>query len=69
MKSTPPQWGHSPRGPDYGVFDFVSLFSEALHDLPFDCLSDGQQNALLEKFEHEVSDHMPLWLRLPLPTT
>ena len=60
--------GTQPEGPDYGVFDFVSLFSEALHDLPYDSLSDDQGDALFEKFEHDVSDHMPLWLRLPLPT-
>ncbi|MCY4615655.1 MAG: endonuclease/exonuclease/phosphatase [Chloroflexi bacterium] len=60
--------GAQPEGPDYGVFDFVSLFSEALHDLPYDSLTDDQRDALFEKFEHDVSDHMPLWLRLPLPT-
>ena len=52
---------------DYGVFDFVQLFSEALHDKPFSLLSKQKQNALLASFEHKVSDHMPLWLRLPLP--
>lgn len=60
--------GTLPEGPDYGVFEFVSLFSDALYDLPFNSLSDDQRDVLLEKFEHEVSDHMPLWLRLPLPT-
>lgn len=59
--------GMRPEGPDFGVFEFVNLFSEALHGRPFRSLSDGQRDELLKKFEHEVSDHMPLWLRLPLP--
>jgi endonuclease/exonuclease/phosphatase family metal-dependent hydrolase len=45
-------------GPDYGLFDFVRLFSTALNwgDAPkYEC------------FEHAVSDHMPIWLRLPNP--
>lgn len=61
--------GARPEGPDYGVFEFTSLFSEALYGLPYNSLSNDQRDELLEKFEHEVSDHMPLWLRLPLPTT
>lgn len=45
-------------GPDYGVFNFVNLFQDAL----------GQtRETLYPRFEHKVSDHMPLWLRLPLP--
>ncbi|UCG25425.1 MAG: hypothetical protein JSW55_05380 [Chloroflexota bacterium] len=50
--------GEKEDGPDYGVFDFVSLFSTALNwgDAPkYEC------------FEHTVSDHMPIWLRLPNP--
>ncbi len=52
---------------DYGVFNFVELFCEALHGAPFADLSEDDQRAFLARFEHEVSDHMPLWLRLPLP--
>lgn len=59
--------GTSPQGPDYGVFDFVGLFAHALNDNSFVALSKTQKTALLSKFEHKVSDHMPLWLRLPLP--
>lgn len=45
-------------GPDYGVFNFVNLFQDAL----------GQsREELYPRFEHKVSDHLPLWLRLPLP--
>ena len=59
--------GETERGPDFGVFDFVNLFSEALHDKPFEKLTREQQLALIKRFEHKVSDHMPLWYRIPLP--
>jgi len=53
--------GKNPTGPDYGVFNFVKLFSEALK------VPESQWEGLIERFHHKVSDHMPLWLRLPLP--
>jgi len=59
--------GEKPVGPDYGVFNFSELFSEALEVKPFAALSKDQQQSLFERFEHKVSDHMPLWLRLPMP--
>ncbi len=51
----------------HGVFDIVRLFSEALHEKPFVALTKDEQKLLLARFEHEVSDQLPLWLRLPLP--
>ena len=59
--------GLAPRGPDFGVFDFVNLFSEALHGKAFKKLTKAQQKAFVSRFEFKVSDHMPLWLRLRLP--
>jgi len=59
--------GQQPRGPDYGVFNFANLFSVALQGKSFEALSQPEQRSLLARFEHKVSDHMPLWLRLPLP--
>ncbi len=59
--------GKKPTGPDYGVFNLSDLFSEALEGKPFKKLSPPEQESLLARFEHKVSDHMPLWLRLPLP--
>lgn len=41
--------------------------SEALHDKRFSALTDQERQTLVARFEHKVSDHMPLWLRLPLP--
>ncbi len=54
-------------GPDFGVFNFVALFSEALYQTEFSALSAEDKLALYQRFEHSVSDHMPIWLRLPLP--
>jgi hypothetical protein len=63
--------GQQPRGPDYGMFNFVDLFSQALHDRPFGQLaadlSADELQTFFSRFEHNVSDHMPIWLRLPLP--
>lgn len=59
--------GENRTGSDYGVFNFVELFAEALHGKTFEALSASEQAALVAKFEHKVSDHMPLWLRLPMP--
>ena len=60
------QMPESTDGPDYGVFDFMSLFSEALFDKQWDDLSRDERELLWSKSEHSVSDHMPLWLRLPI---
>jgi hypothetical protein len=59
--------GSKPTGPDYGVFEFTDLFSDALKRKPFRALGERARQELVARFEHKVSDHMPLWLRLPLP--
>ncbi len=61
------EMGKNPLGPDYGMFNFVNLFSEALLNKPRKDLTKAQAKKLFSKFEHKVSDHLPLWLRLPLP--
>jgi hypothetical protein len=53
--------GKSRTGPDYGVFNFSDLFAAALG------VPDDRRGEFVKRFEHKVSDHMPLWLRLPLP--
>lgn len=45
-------------GFDYGMFNFVKLFRDAL----------PAGTATFDKFEHDVSDHMPIWVRLPVPS-
>ncbi|MEM6746370.1 MAG: hypothetical protein AAF608_03020 [Pseudomonadota bacterium] len=52
---------------NYGMFDFVELFARAVHGQPFSSLSAAQKKALYRKFEHDVSDHMPIWIRLTAP--
>ena len=59
--------GTNPRGPDYGVFEFVRLFSDALLGKSVDSLTRSEKSDFFARFEHKVSDHMPLWMRLPLP--
>ncbi len=62
-----PTMGAQVQGPDYGVFEFCNLFSEAVLDRPLEELSATERSGLMARFEHKVSDHMPLWVRLPLP--
>jgi hypothetical protein len=54
---------------DYGMFDFVRLFLDAMHgqDATLDGLSKGEKSAFFRKFEHDLSDHMPIWIRLAKP--
>ncbi len=60
--------GSTNRSPDYGVFNFVDLFHKALGEtVPVEQMSTSQKKKFFGRFEHNVSDHMPLWLRLPLP--
>ncbi len=61
------EMGLNTTGPDYGVFNFVELFSVATTGKKYGALSKAKKNSLVKRFEHKVSDHMPLWLRLPLP--
>ncbi len=54
-------------GYDYGVFRFVDLFAEALRGVPFGDLKKSERSYILARTEHDVSDHMPAWIRLPVP--
>ena len=56
-----------PDGFNYGVFNFADLFARALMGKPYLRLSQEQKKTLGKSFEHSVSDHMPIWLRLPRP--
>ncbi len=55
-------------GFDFGMFDFVNLFAEALHGKPFKQLTGPRKTALIARFQHDVSDHMPIWIRLAKPS-
>ena len=50
---------------DFGVFDFAELFSRALNGKAYLQLDKSAKKALARKFEHTVSDHLPIWVRLP----
>jgi endonuclease/exonuclease/phosphatase family metal-dependent hydrolase len=62
------QAGGDPDGFNYDVFNFVELFSTALHGKPYCRLTKNEGKALIGKFEHDLSDHMPIWIRLPRPS-
>ena len=62
----PEVWG-SPGGPDYGVFNFTELFSRVLLKKRFHELAKAEANQLVRRYDFRVSDHMPIWIRLPLP--
>jgi len=59
--------GSSRVGPDYGVFEFTQLICKALHGKRLGALTRSQKEELFSRLEHSISDHMPLWLRMPLP--
>ena len=56
-----------PTGPDYGMFDYQELFSKALFNREFCALTDPERKSIWEKSEYRISDHVPIWIRLPLP--
>ena len=49
------------------MFEFDNIFSEAILDRPYQDLAAAERLDFTARFEHKVSDHMPLWVRLPLP--
>ncbi len=65
------QWrelvGKGPDSFDYSVFRFTDLFAKALKGAEFGKLSKAKQKDLIDHFEHSVSDHMPIWVRIPRP--
>lgn len=46
---------------DYGMFNFVDLFAAA------GVIGDTTGGIDYSKFEFDVSDHMPIWARIPVP--
>lgn len=58
---------HGPDGYDYGVFSFTDLFAQVLHGRSFAELGKAQQDDIFSKSKADVSDHMPAWVRVPIP--
>lgn len=56
-----------PDGFDYGVVDFVDLIAQALDGKPFASLGEARQDAILGECKDSISDHMPIWTRIPIP--
>jgi hypothetical protein len=56
-----------PNGYDFGVFDFSELFAQAIHGKGFGELTKSQINSLYSKGKADVSDHLPIWVRIPIP--
>lgn len=57
---------NGPNGFDYGVFAFADLFANALHGVD-SFLAAPRRKSFVRRFEHDVSDHHPIWVRLPVP--
>ena len=54
-------------GYDYGVFNIANLIATALHGKEIDQVTLTQRKAIYKKAEFDISDHMPIWMRLKLP--
>jgi hypothetical protein len=55
-------------GYDYGVFSFIDIVSKAIYGKKFKQLIDSnKENTIYNKVKKEISDHMPGWIRLPIP--
>lgn len=54
-------------GYDYGVFNIANLIAQALYGKDIDQVTSSQQAVIYKKAEYDISDHMPVWMRLKLP--
>jgi hypothetical protein len=54
-------------GYDYQVFDFVEMISEALYNTKYSNLPKAKKKHIIDRVDNDLSDHMPLWIRLPMP--
>ncbi|MEN8180152.1 MAG: hypothetical protein ABFS39_16240 [Pseudomonadota bacterium] len=59
--------GGTAGGYDYGVFNIANLIANALHGKDIDLVTSKQQKAIYRKAEFDISDHLPIWMRLKLP--
>ena len=57
----------NPDGFDYGVFNFADLFARAIKGKPYQALTKAERSELGNQFQHSVSDHLPIWVRIPRP--
>jgi hypothetical protein len=60
--------GTKPDGFDFGVVDFVRLFQDAVAaGKSVTDMDKAEKAKFIGRFEYDVSDHMPIWIRLPMP--
>jgi hypothetical protein len=59
--------GAAADGYDYGVFNMADLFAHALYGRNVADISASQRKAIYARAEYDISDHMPAWIRLPVP--
>jgi len=60
--------GTTPDQFDYGAFRFNDLFAKAFfNESNFEALDKDKQKWLIKRTEWDISDHMPVWFRLPIP--
>lgn len=59
--------GRNPDDFDFGVFDFADLFSRTLRRKSYRGFRTAEKRELGASFEHSVSDHLPIWVRIPRP--
>ena len=52
---------------DYGVFDLGNLISHALHSKAIDKITTKERKTIYKKAEFDITDHLPIWYRQPLP--
>lgn len=52
---------------DYGLFNFTDLFARSVYDKPYEKMNKREVNRLINRFQHTVSDHLPIWVRLEMP--
>jgi len=54
-------------GYNFSVFNLGNLIANALHNKDIDQVTIKQRKAIYKKSEFDISDHMPIWIRLRLP--
>jgi len=59
--------GSTSNGYDYGVFNIANLVANALHGNNIDQITTAQRKAIYKKAEFDISDHMPVWVRIGVP--
>ncbi len=51
------------------MVNFVRLFEDVILDgKSLHRLSKTKKESFVGKYDRDVSDHMPIWIRLPIPT-